>query len=655
MTISGDDFRNPDQPEEQPEGRDTDRRRAQVRSLADTIYERAHGRMNPEARRSPEYGECLQEAERLTPLEVAPFRDTDLTKQGYARAAEYRYHDIAGRLLYIAIRYEHPGIPAGKQFRQCRPAENSPTGFAPDAGKIKVPYRWKQLNEADREKPVYWPEGEKDVETCVARGLVATTAAGQQLSTVIARALTGRNVVVLVDKDVKGEENAAKAVEAFRPYAASLRVVRLPDLHHGEDVTDWFERYGGTVEDLTRIVEEEPCVIAEDRRSAIRALPFRLFADTDIPWPDYIYGTSYIRGVLSITASAGGLGKSAVVLTEALAMATGAPLLHGIAPQRPQTVWYINLEDGDNVLVPRLMALTRSYRITDEDIGDRLILDNSDMKLVLAREDERRRAELNLAAVTEIIRTIKAKQIDVVIIDPLVSAHRIPENDNNGMDVVAKALARIARETNCGLMVVHHMTKGKEERTSDNVRGASSLVNAARVVRVLNPMAKDGEAGVTKERAGFYFSMDDGKTNLASAGKRMWFERFNYEEFSFDDRRKYVVLVKDFVPTATGSEDRLANLTEADVRAAFGEGGPWRERGSGDRWAGYRLATHLRLGAGERTEKAALQQAISRVIARGWLETFDAPDEHRHTRTHVRIPRSASTREGDAPIEGDET
>lgn len=637
----------------QPEGRDTPRRQGLVQELADAIYEHEYRRPVGD-RQSAEYQGCRQQAERQTPLELAPFRDADLLERGYSMKAEYSYTALNGTRLYFKRRYQHDDIPGDKKFRQGRYDGNSPTGIAASSGSTKVPYRWKEFHEADPAKAVHWCEGEKDVDTCINQGLAATTAA-DQISMVIAKAMQGRDVVVHVDNDSSGEEKAAKAVQKFRHHAKSLRVVRLPDLQHGEDVTDWFERHGGTIERLEQIIEAEPCVIEEDRRSGIRALPFRLREDADIPWPDYIYGTSYIRGVLSITASAGGLGKSAVVLTEALAMATGRPLIHSIAPQRPQTVWYINLEDGDNVLVPRLMAMARDHRITDEEIGGRLIVDNSDMKLVLASEDERRRAALNEAAVTKIIRTIRTKQIDVVIIDPLVSAHKINENDNNGIDLVAKALARIARETNCALMVVHHMTKGKEERTSDNVRGASALVNAARVVRVLNPMAKDGELGVAKERAGFYFSMDDGKTNLAPAGKRMWFERFNYEGFSFDDRRRHVVLVKEFVPSAPGAGDRLANLTEADIRAAFGVGGPWRERGTGDRWAGYRLATHLGLGSGERAEKTALQQAIGRAIARGLLETFDDEDEYRHMRAHVRLAHSASAGASDAPIEGDAT
>ena len=52
--------------------------------------------------------------------------------------------------------------------------------------------------------------------------------------------------------------------------------------------------------------------------------------------------------------------------------------------------------------------------------------------------------------------------IDAVIVDPFVSCHRVPENDNGGMDVVAKAWARIARDANCAVELVHHVQEAVE-------------------------------------------------------------------------------------------------------------------------------------------------------------------------------------------------
>ncbi|MEY9184635.1 AAA family ATPase [Bradyrhizobium sp. USDA 313] len=582
----------------------------------------------------------------------APSRYTEqeLIAHGYVRRAHYDYLAIDGAPLYAIRRFEHPNVPGDKQFRMgCDDGD----WLTPYTGNVRVPYRWPELRVADPEKTVFWCEGEKDVETCESHGLVATTAAGQKLSMVIAKALAGRNVVVLVDNDSKGEENAARAVAAFRHYAASLRVLRLPDLPRTEDVTYWFNN-GGTVEDLMRLAAEEPCVITEERRGAIRASRFALCGDDEIPWPDYVYGSSYIRGTLSVTASAGGLGKSALLLTEALAMTTGKPLL-GPASQSPLRVWYINLEDGDNVLVPRLKAAAKFHGITNADIGDRLFVDNSQMKLILASEDERRRAALNPAAITHIIREVKANRFDVVMIDPLVSAHQISENDNSAVDLVAKGLARIARETNCSLMVSHHMTKGQEARTADNVRGASALVNAARVVRVLNAMtAEEAErANVNPERRGFYFRMDDGKTNLAPAESSTWFERVNYDEFSFDDARKNVVVLKPFAFTAPEAAARLANLTQMDVAAAFAVGGPWRfDRQARSGWAGEQLALSLGIGAETKAEKDMLQRAIRSAVQRGWLSVVRAPDAQRKPREWVRLADGAPPSEGDAQNEG---
>ncbi|TGN89901.1 hypothetical protein EOW77_0006275 [Bradyrhizobium yuanmingense] len=584
------------------------------------------------------------------PRAQKPYHDADLTAQGYTIVETYEYTDPSGHPIYFSRRYERRSV-GSKAFRQGHydaAAENEYAG----AGLDKVPYRWPHLAAADRAETVFWCEGEKDADTLTRLGLVATTAAGQVLSATIAKALTGRNVVVLVDNDDKGEENAANAVAAFRHYAASLRVLRLPNLDRSEDVTDWFAK-GGTVEDLTRLAAEEPCVIAEEQRGAIRASRFALCGDDEIPWPDYVYGTGYIRGILSITASAGGLGKSALVLTEALAMTTGKPLL-GPAPQSPLRVWYINLEDGDNVLVPRLKAAAKFHGITNADIGDRLFVDTSDMKLVLAEQDEWGRATLNPAVITRLVREIKANRIDVVMIDPLVSANKINENGTD-MDLVAKELARVARQTNSAIMVVHHVTKGgQEERTASHVRGSGSLVNAARVVRVINPMTADdaNKAGVDPERRGYYFRIDDGKTNLAPAESSTWFERVNYDEFSFDDWRKNVVVLKPFT-FAASSAGRLDSLTQMDVAAAFADGGPWRERGTSDRWAGYRLAAHLGLGDQSRTERAALQQAISEAVRRGWLVRFDAQDATRQPRPHVKLADFAPAGASGAPVASD--
>ena len=92
---------------------------------------------------------------------------------------------------------------------------------------------------------------------------------------------------------------------------------------------------------------------------------------------------------------------------------------------------------------------------------------------------------------SEIVRL----QIDALIVDPFVSSHRVPENDNGAIDAVAKTWSRIGRTGNCAVEVAHHIRKpasgSTAEITVDDARGAGALRDAGRSLRVLNVMSKE--------------------------------------------------------------------------------------------------------------------------------------------------------------------
>ena len=119
---------------------------------------------------------------------------------------------------------------------------------------------------------------------------------------------------------------------------------------------------------------------------------------------------------------------------------------------------------------------------------------------------------------------LKERQIDVLVVDPFVSSHQVSENDNGAIDLVAKEWGRIADRCNCAIELVHHVRKTNGgEATSEDGRGASALLGAARSGRVLNRMteAQRAEAGVQTDPA-TYFSVTGDKANLAPEGKRVW-------------------------------------------------------------------------------------------------------------------------------------
>jgi RecA-family ATPase len=113
------------------------------------------------------------------------------------------------------------------------------------------------------------------------------------------------------------------------------------------------------------------------------------------------------------------------------------------------------------------------------------------MEIILATT---KKGETTIAdpVVDAVIKTIKENRIDVLIIDPFVSSHRVTENDNNVIEAVVKKWAHIAEETGCAIDLSHHARKtGGGEVTVEDGRGASALLAAVRSARSVNTMTRD--------------------------------------------------------------------------------------------------------------------------------------------------------------------
>ncbi|MFO1152771.1 MAG: phage/plasmid primase, P4 family [Rhodospirillales bacterium] len=150
----------------------------------------------------------------------------------------YDYCDESGNLLFQAVRY------APKTFRQRRPDGNGGWSWRV-RGIRQVPYRLPELR-ANADAPIFVVEGEKDADRLAGLGLVATCNAGG--ANTWPEALTphfrGRTVFILPDNDNAGRSHAHRVAAALHGVADSVRVVTLPDLPPGGDVSDWLDAGG---------------------------------------------------------------------------------------------------------------------------------------------------------------------------------------------------------------------------------------------------------------------------------------------------------------------------------------------------------------------------------------------------------------------------
>lgn len=375
----------------------------------------------------------------------------------------------------------------------------------------------------------------------------------------------------------------------------------------------------------------------------IRATPFEWCEPAKIPPREWVYGRHLIRRYVSTTVAPGGLGKSSLALVEAVAMVSGMDLL-GERPTEPLRVWYWNGEDPADELQRRVMAVALHYELRPQDIGTRLFINSGrDTEINIAQQN---RDGVTIAApVVEAIKaTIRENRIDVVIIDPFVSSHRVSENDNGAIDRVAKTWAKIAEETNCAVELIHHARKTNgAEVTIEDSRGAVALLSAARSARTLNGMTKEEaeRAGVENRRA--HFRVDNGKANLAPPPEgSTWFkmESVALGNGSLNNGGDHIGVV-----TSWAWPDPLANLSVSDLRAAQSAvlaGGPWRENVQAREWVGRPIAQALKLNPDDKADREKIRRLLRVWIDNGMFVVVSGTNEKGRQTPFVEVGEAAT-------------
>jgi hypothetical protein len=374
-----------------------------------------------------------------------------------------------------------------------------------------------------------------------------------------------------------------------------------------------------------------------------------------IPQRAFIGGRHLIRKFLSATVAPGGLGKSTLVLADAVAMASGRKL-HGVNPNGLFRVWYWNGEDPHEEIERRVVATMTHYCVSAASIGDRLYFNSGrdeGMEIIIGSQTKNGTiiARPVEDALTE---ALIAGKFDVLMLDPFVATHRVSENDNMAIDAIAKTLGRIADRANCAIGLVHHVRKTNgNEITVEDGRGASSLIAAARSVRVLNPMSADEaqKAGVEVERKGFFFRSDIGKANLAPpSDKATWFS-LRSVPIGNGTAVKFADDGTDFVEVDRDGEDAvgvvipwswpepLDGVTAPDVKAAQAEiaKGKWKRDARATAWVGIPIAAALKLDQSNKGDREKIKSLIAIWIKSGMLKVVIGRAANRHDCEFVEV------------------
>ncbi|MGH7849394.1 MAG: AAA family ATPase, partial [Thermodesulfobacteriota bacterium] len=215
---------------------------------------------------------------------------------------------------------------------------------------------------------------------------------------------------------------------------------------------------------IDRLREEAETPGADRRLKPVSAKDLEHLTPPESLWADIIY-----PGCIIQLNSEPGAGKSTLAYNICANGACGKPFLD-IGFSKKLKSLYVDLE------TPKFLRRNKIELICGELPGDFHILEYLDL-----RDD-----------FNSLLRLVKRERYDLIVLD---TQSRIlameKENDNSEANYLSGLLRRIANETGCAILLIHHSTKGEEGKAVYRGRGASAKAGAVDVVVNLDVLGDD--------------------------------------------------------------------------------------------------------------------------------------------------------------------
>ena len=328
---------------------------------------------------------------------------------------------------------------------------------------------------------LYWPEGEKDVDSVVRLGALAITfgGTGDGLPTGSEACFVNRNVIILGDNDEGGRRHAEQKAALIHPVAQGVRIIHFAELPEKGDVSDWIA-LGKDRDDLQRRVDETaiwiPPVVANVVTSspAKRRLISHRASDLKPEKLIWIWPGRIPEGKLVLLGGPPGLGKSQLTAFMSAVVFNGGAWPCGEGSTLPGDVIFMSAEDGiQDTIIPRLMAAGA---------------DTTRVHIVAAatKPDGTGRKTFSLKTDVDLLEE-KAKEIGnvrLIIVDP-ISAYMGGSDGNGNVETreVLEPLADMANRLRIAVVAVTHLNKGGSggnQSALNRFAGSIAFVAAAR-------------------------------------------------------------------------------------------------------------------------------------------------------------------------------
>ena len=296
----------------------------------------------------------------------------------------------------------------------------------------------------------------------------------------------------MADNDGAGREHAELVATALLPFAASVKILTLPDLPEKGDLSDWIEA-GGTREEFDSLVSETPQFILPTIGSEFGEKVFlpvkslrEVVAEAE-ETPDFIVKDLLKKGELTdLSGLAKYSGKTTLVMHMLKAVRTGDLFLG--EPTKEARILYLT-EQGNN--------FKEAIENADLDLDD-------DGFVVVQHRDVR--AEEWEDLIEKAVKLCERDGRDVLVVDTFAAFTKlVGSEENNSGDVRERMepLKKAAQSHDLAVLVIRHAGKDGKGRGSSQFEAEVDIVatlkrpegNHADTVRQLETI---GRYGATK-------------------------------------------------------------------------------------------------------------------------------------------------------------
>jgi hypothetical protein len=386
-----------------------------------------------------------------------------------------------------------------KDFLQARPDDNG--GYVFGLNHVRtILYNLADVMQAALcGEMVVWVEGEKDADNgmeCL--GLTTTTCpmGTKHWKPYYAGFLTGAHVVIVADNDGPGGEHAEMVATELLPFAASVKILKLPDVPEKGDLSDWIEA-GGTRERFDSLVSKTPLFILPTIESGFgenESLPVKslreVIAEAEEA-PEFIVNNLLKKGELTdLSGLAKYSGKTTLVMHMLKAVRAGDLFL------------------GEPTKVARILYLTEqgnNFKEVIEHAG--LDLDDDGFVVVQHRDVRGEQWEKLIGKATKLC---EKDGRDVLVVETFAAFTKLAgSEENNAGDIRERMepLKKAAQSHSLAILVIRHAGKDGRGRGSSQFEAEVDIVatlkrpegNHADSVRQLETIGRYGATKLNME------------------------------------------------------------------------------------------------------------------------------------------------------------